>query len=163
MPENILFYSVNTYLKYYINKTFYNDIHHIWCSPIFNARNRMNGSPESLIPPSSNPYTIYKGLEEAVQYQDGHNPKIIEQKDNIKSFTLKKSRRKEITKDEKKHIFSLVDETDFKNWRPLLYLIPCHIISGRLEKVPPEKCASKFSQEYIIKDLKGAEFDVIEF
>jgi len=55
----------------------------------------------------------------------------------------------------------MVNHADFKLWRPLVYVIPVADVSGRIETVPMDKCAG-FSEEYIIKDLKRSEFDIIE-
>ena len=56
----------------------------------------------------------------------------------------------------------MVTTASFEYWRPLLYVIPIPTPAARLQLVPIDKRAG-FGKEYIITDLKRAEFDLVEF
>jgi len=47
-------------------------------------------------------------------------------------------------------------------WRPLLYVIPRAIVASRLQAVPACRRAGR-GDEYVMSDLKGSEFDIIEY
>ena len=55
----------------------------------------------------------------------------------------------------------MVDKAPFQEWRPLLYLIPRNLVADRLELVPIRERASG-EKEYIIRDLRRSEFEIVE-
>lgn len=57
----------------------------------------------------------------------------------------------------------MVDNAVFRDWRPLIYVIPREPIENlnRLRTVPIQNRASN-DVEYVIEDLRQNEFDLIE-
>ncbi len=52
----LVLYSVNTYLAFMINERYYEGKHYVWCSEVFDARDRDRLGLYGNIPPTSNPY-----------------------------------------------------------------------------------------------------------
>lgn len=160
---NGLLYSTNTFLKYYINSKYRADVHYVWCSEYFDSAKAPVYSPGSLTPPTSNPIDIYRDLLKAVASADSHNPKILEQRLSLVQRAIDWELTGKITANERDEIIYIVEDRLFFNyWRPLLYVIPRAKVVKRLQDVPPSKRAG-LGNEYIIPDLKGSEFDRIEF
>lgn len=160
--SDLLLYSTNVLLKYYICNQFYNNIHYVWCSETFDASKSAQYTSGSMIAPTSNPHDIYDDLKKAVDKHDVHNSKIIAQMASIKAVAIQKHQASDITDGQKDEIIYMVGHADFSHWRPLVYIIPRPTVGPRLKVVPIQKRAS-FGKEYIIKDLHTDEFDVIEF
>lgn len=162
MPGCVL-YSTNVYLKYYIHKHFYDDIHYVWCSELFDATKAGAYTASSHNPPTSNPADIYRDLKQAVARGDRHNDKIKKQILTLKGRASKSRKDGRITDDQKKKIHYLISNCEFEMWRPLIYIIPYQLVAGKkLIEVPIQKRANPAGMEYIIEDLQGSEFDVIE-
>jgi len=68
----------------------------------------------------------------------------------------------EISTADKNDIIYLVDHATFKEWQPLIYIIPSSAVQSRLQIVPIDKRASPSELEFIIPDLKTNEFHIIE-
>lgn len=111
--------------------------------------------------PTSNPADIYRDLKRAVERRDRHNYKINEQKVSLKTLALRWEINEQINSEQKEEIIYLIDNADFTDWRPLLYVIPRIFVESRLTLVPANKRAS-FGLEYIVPDLKRSEFDIVE-
>jgi hypothetical protein len=156
-------YSTNTFMKKLIQETYRGDSHYVWCGENFDPSALAKHSGSSLVGPSSNPAKIYRDLKEAVDSEDNHCPKIIEQKINLLKLAVEWEKKGQITTSHKQEIAFMLEKYGFSFWRPVLFIIPRNIIdSARIEEVPAEKRAS-FGKEFIIKDLKANEFDLIEF
>jgi len=160
MPP-LLLYSVNPYLKYYIHQKYRGDIHFVWCSEHFDSRKVGGSSSGSMIPPSSNPASLYEDLKEAVDSEDEGNLKIIQQKNSLKSLAIDWETAGQITTAEKEEIILSIDKGYFKQWHPLIYVIPRALVDSRLIHVSRPSRAS-LGMEFQIHDLKGSEFDVIQ-
>lgn len=160
MPANLL-YSTNAFLKYYINEKFRRNTHYVWCSDCFDAKSLSKYSLGASTAPSSNPAEIYRQLKYDVQNQDRHSHKINEQKASLKQLAIDWEISGEVTNDDKEEIIFMLDTASFDYWRPLLYIIPTHLIKPRIKDVPIARRAS-LGAEYIIEDLKNNEFDIIE-
>lgn len=160
--SDLLLYSTNVFLKYYICNQYYNNIHYVWCSEAFDPSKSAQYTSDWMIPPTSNPYKIYDDLKGAVDKRDKHNPKITAQRGSIAARAIQKHQAGDITDDQKDEIIYMVKDPDFFHWRPLVYIIPRPTVKPRLKVVPMQQRAS-FGKEYIIKDLHTDEFDVIEF
>jgi hypothetical protein len=160
MPH-LLLYSVNPYLKYYIHQKYRGDMHFVWCSEYFDSRKVGAYSGGSVIPPSSNPASLYKQLKDAAESEDEGHLKIIQQKNILKSFAVDWEKAGQITGFEREEIIDSIDGGRFNQWRPLIYLIPRVLVDSRLISVPRPRRAS-LGMEYQIHDLKGSEFEIIQ-
>lgn len=156
-------YSTNPFMKAYINEEFRGDIHYVWCSVYFDPESFARHSAGSLLPTSSNPAAIYRDPKNATDSEDKGCLKILSQKKSFIDLAIKWEEAGEITTKQKEEIVYLIGLWNFKMWRPVLYIIPKHLISSeRLEVVPIEERAG-VGKEFRIKDLKRSEFDLIEF
>jgi hypothetical protein len=157
-------YSTNVWMKHVIQKKYRNDTHYVWCSDLFDSKTASSLSLGSLVPPSANPVDIYRELQRDVQSQDRHSAKITAQKATLSKLAVEWAAAGEITNDDKEDIVYQVNNSTFPMWRPLLYVIPRGpaIVPPRLQTVPAAKRAG-FGEEYIIEDLKGMEFEIVEF
>jgi hypothetical protein len=160
MPRPLL-YSTNVLLKYLIQKKYQNDVHYVWCSEHFDSSKGPAYAIEALIPPSSNPVDIYRALNRAVAGRDRHDAKIAEQKASLLSLAVKWEQEGSISAQARDDITVFVKTAGFEMWRPVIYLIPRAAVEDRLMVVPAEKRAG-FGTEYIVADLHGDEFDIIE-
>jgi len=159
----ILLYSTNPFMKFLIQQKYMKDIHYVWCSESFDSNTLGTYVSGSLVAPTSNPKDIYLDLKKAVEKVDKHNSKIKEQIASLSARAVQWETAGLITEAEKDDIVYMVNETSFfAYWRPLLYVIPASpTLSPRLKPVPAHLCAS-LGAEYIIGDLKGDEFHIIE-
>jgi len=156
-----LLYSTNVFLKLLIQERYRSDIHYVWCSESFDSGIASKYSIGSLIPPSSNPADIYRELNRDVKSCDMHSNKIAQQKGSFKSLAVDWELKGEISIADRDEIITMVDTVSFDYWRPLIYIIPHVKVRKRLEPVELTKRAG-LGSEFIIKDLKRNEFDLIE-
>ncbi|MDQ2732289.1 MAG: hypothetical protein M3Y56_11565 [Armatimonadota bacterium] len=110
---------------------------------------------------SSNPSDIYNQWASVVKSQDSHDRELIAQKDTLIRLATDWSLAGEITALVRDEIIFLVQNAGWHDWRPLIYVIPRAPVEPRLQVVPIAQRAG-FGVEYIISDLQGSEFDVIE-
>jgi hypothetical protein len=160
MPPHLLLYSTNTYLKFRIQDS-YRGSFFAWCSPFFDVRKLGSYSEGAGQPSSSDPYAIYVDLRNAVEKADKHNVKIGGQKKTILGVAAKWTRDSLIAEEESQEIALRVSRASFKEWRPIIYVIPAAALGQRVKSVHFSKCAS-LEREYIIEDLRRQEFDIIE-
>lgn len=160
MSEHLL-YSTNVHLKFRICRDFRKNIHYVWCSGAFDSTALGRYDPGSGTPPTANPADIYRRLKSAVERQDRHDEKINQQRNNLLALAVTWVENGEIKPEEKEEIFYIIENASFKDWRPLVYVIPRHLVEDRLRVVPIERRASD-EVEYIIEDLGESEFDIIE-
>jgi hypothetical protein len=66
-----------------------------------------------------------------------------------------------ISQNDRDDIVAMVTKSDFIDWRPLIYVIPYPTVSARVQLVPLAQRAS-YEPEYIVPDLVGTEFQIIE-
>ncbi len=158
----MLLYSVNPRVKLVIQREFRGDRHYVWCSERFDSATAGPYTLAALVPPTSNPKQIYRGLKEACDRRDRHNDKII----SIRAGYLTRAEQwlaaGEITPEARAEIVYLVTLDDFELWRPVLYLIPRAPVALRLQPVAPEQRAGA-GPEFIIGDLAATEFETVEF
>jgi hypothetical protein len=159
----ILLYSTNPFMKFFIQRKYMRDIHYVWCSESLDSQTLGAYASGSLVAPTSNPKDIYEDLKNAVRRTDKHNSKITQQIASLSAHAVQWETDRVITTAEKADILYMLNEPRFfSHWRPLLYVIPVtSAVTSRLRPVPAHLCAS-LGAEYIIEDLAGNEFDVIE-
>lgn len=161
--NNLIYYSINSYLSYQINENFYNGAHYVWCSPIFDCESLDKYDIRRNIPPSSNPYKIYTALKEDVDRNDLHSAKIDSNKKGIKAGASIMLEKGVINEYEFGVITKMVDSSSTRDFRPLVYLIPKGFIENRIETVDVSEKANPLSVEYRVLDLRNEEFEIIEF
>lgn len=157
-----LLYSTNPWLKFWIYERFRARRHYVWCSTWFDGRKVSTTSAGRLAPPSSNPADIYRRLRADVEEEDRGSLKIAQQKTALLNRAAVWATAGEVTQDQAEEIAFSVNNSTFKDWRPQLYVIPYVPVQGRVILVPPARRAG-LAEEYIIEDLHGDEFDVVEF
>jgi hypothetical protein len=155
---NIL-YSTNSYLAYVINTRFYHDKHYVYCSPKSGCKTLAASLIEN--PPSSRPIMRYKQLKEEAIYGEMHGL-IATQRTNILTGVMTKFSKGVISEQEKNSLVYMVEIAQNYDFRPLLYLIPYKEVKGMLIPVDAKKRASIYSEEYIIEELPGEKFDILD-
>jgi len=154
-------YSTNCYLKLYLQEKYAGDIHHVWCSEVFDPTKSAGYSASFGVAPSSSPAGIYRRLREDVMAEDKHSPKIIEQRTAFEARAVEWHKAGKINDADKEDIIYLVKNFTFGSFRPLIYVIPRAAVDWRLKPVAAAARAA-IGPEYILADLKRSEFDVIE-
>jgi hypothetical protein len=160
MSAPLILYSANTLLAYRINQGYYRERHFVWCNPYFSAT---MPSIDVQMPPSSTPSEICRNLFGDVSQQDLHSSRIQANRDGIRKGANLMRSTGEITDKQLREIEQIVSAAAVADFRPLLYVIPFHLIAERVKSVPPADRAHPFSREYIIADLPRSSFDVLEW
>jgi len=161
MPEPLVLYSANTWLAYTIAERFYGGKHYVWCAPFFDSESSPNYQKTN--PPSSSPSKICRELFEAASSGDRHSAKVEENRSGILKGVKEKKKAGIITNREAKDIEKIVKRAETADFRPLVYVIPYHLVARMVEEVPVEKRAHPLSAEYVIERLPRKYFDVIEW
>ena len=159
--KKIIYYSINSYLAFWLNENFYNN-HFVWCAPVFDPAVLNEYDQNRKIPPSSAPAKIYKRFKEDIEGGDLHSSKIIENITGLKKGAIINYENGKITEIELARINKIIDSASLKDFRPLIYIIPFSIIQNKLRLVDVELAANPLSIEYQIPELNSAEFDIIE-
>ena len=154
-------YSTNTWLANKISEKFYSDLHYVWCTPFFDGDNV--ASNQFTVPPSSTPLDISQRLSDDIRRRDNHSSKIIQNKNGIKKGAEFKFKHGIITEDEKNAIIQIVDKSMLLDFKPLIYIIPYEKVNHQLESVKIADRAHPLSEEFIIRELKREDFDIISF
>jgi hypothetical protein len=164
MPDSsLILYSTNTHLKFRIGRDLLGDQHYVWCSHVFNAGTLGRYAIGAAMPPSSDPCSIYRELDTACRRRDDHATKIAQQKAMLTSLAVELEAKGRITPDVRDEMVAMVSMATFSDWKPLLYVIPFQSTWGaRVQSVERARRASN-EPEFIIPDLRGEEFHVIEF
>jgi len=105
---------------------------------------------------------ILKSLRAAVDRDDRHDPKIEGQKGALIARAIQWHLDGKLTENQRDEIVFIAENAAITDWRPLLYIIP-------REKIEPERIVlvkidrrAGLGPEYIIENLQGNEFEVIE-
>jgi hypothetical protein len=156
-----LLYSTNTLLKYLICQKFRGDIHWVWCSEYFDSKRLGAYATGAMVAPSANPADIYQELRRDIAGRDSHSAKITSQKASLQVLAVQWHLSGELSDSQRDEIVYMVTTASIELWRPLIYVIPRAAVESRFQLVPIEKRAG-FGNEYIIPDLTGTEFDILE-
>jgi hypothetical protein len=162
-PSNLLYYSANSYLSYHINRRFYKGRHYVWVSPVFNPSTLDDMHEWRNIPVSSAPHDVYLNYRDSVNSLDDHSDIIERNKRGLKRGAIKLLADDVIDETQFQFINHMIDNAKINQFRPLLYLIPSHLVHSRIDIVPPSELANPLSMELRVLDLKDGEFDVLEF
>ncbi len=159
--KKIVYYSINSYLAFWLNENFYNN-HFVWCAPDFDPTVLDEYDQNRKIPPSSAPANIYRRFQEDIDGGDLHSPKIEENRSGLKKGALLNFENGIISEIELARINKIIDTALIKDFRPLIYIIPFNGIKKKINLVDVELTANPLSMEYQIPELKSSEFDIIE-
>lgn len=151
-PKDLLLYSTNTELAYRIAKEYYNNIFYVWCTDTFDA---------ALQPGTSNPRTLCSRYLDQILKNDRHAVEIKQNKAGILKGASEKLKQGVITDKQYEEISVRVAYAEMTAFYPVVFLIDRRSVSSRLEIVEPKDAASNHSVEYILKDLKWNEFEMI--
>ncbi|MDB3936203.1 hypothetical protein N9383_05740 [Granulosicoccus sp.] len=144
-----------------IAEKYYNRIHYAWCTPFFDYR----GLPpnELSCPPSSTPAEIGRRLNEEIILGDRHSTKIRENKVGLIKGAKFKHQAGVLTDLQFSEIEEIVDQSEIRDFRPLLYVIPSIAANDIISTTTVSQRAHPLSVEYIISELPRDMFDVISF
>ena len=158
-PPRIL-YSTNVRLAYSVSQLYYNDLHYVWCTPDF-------GSPSSVSvlsnPPTSQALYRYNCLQRAVKGGDLHSPDIAQQRTGLKRGAESRYASGSITRGQRDDILYAVEKSPITEFAPLVYVMPYADVQHLVRTVPIADRARPTSLEYIIEELPGSKFDVINW
>ena len=157
MRKNLLYYSTNTKISYFITEQFYNSEYFVWCAPVYNPEKLAEYDFRKKIPVSSSPFKIYKNLLDDVKSNDKHSSKIEQNRAGLKRGAAIMFEKGVIDENDFARILAIIDST------PLLYLIPAKEVVDKVKTVNVEDAANPLSTEFQIFDLKRDEFEIIEF
>lgn len=115
------------------------------------------------MPPTSCPGAIYHQLDAEVRAGDRHSGKIKENRDGIRRGANAMLLGGMIDEDEHREIEQMVQNASVQEFRPLIYVIPTHLVSDRLGRVAVAERAHPLSVEFVIERLPRTSFDVIDF
>lgn len=153
-PKDLLLYSTNTELAYKIAREYYNNIFYVWCTDAFDA---------ALQPGTSNPRTLCSRYLDQILKCDRHAVEIEQNKAGILKGASEKLKQGIITDKQHEEISARVAYAEMTEFYPIVFLIDRRSVRERLEIVEPKDAASNHSVEYILKDLKWNEFEIIRF
>ena len=156
----LVLYSTNTWLAYAITQRYYGGRHYVWCTPY---RGLGSGADvDNAVPPSSDPFEIYRMLHFDVLKSDAHSPKIRDNRAGLLAGAAIRKANGEINDCTEKEISAVVNIASVRDFRPLLYVIPYYKVSKVIREVPVNKRAHPLSEEYIISGLRVGSFDVLQ-
>jgi hypothetical protein len=145
-----------------INERFYQGLHYVWCSEVFDARAQYVYGPHASIPPSASPWEIYKAMREEVRRGDLHSANLERLRKTIADGAGIKLGAGEISQVQHLAIEKILERAAIADFRPVLYVIPYHGVSHLIQEVPVEECAHPLSVEVKIPALPRSLFDIIE-
>lgn len=152
--KNPILYSVGTELACRINRYYYGDVHYVWCATAFHSETQ---------PATSDPQTIANRWLQIIKTSDRHAKELDDNKAGIIRGADKKFKAGNIDETTYNLIRQMVNVARYIDFYPVLYLIHSIKVSSHCNEVPLLDRASNCSEEYLIEDLSGDEFDIIEF
>lgn len=160
MADPLVLYSCGTWLAFAINERYYNRVHYVWCTPVFDPTSKFASA--SAVPPTSSPREIYNTLFDEVARADRHSAKIAQNRLGILKGADSRLAQGVINTAERDEIVSIEGSAVHSDFRPLLLVIPFAPVAGRIKQVPIKDRAHPLSQEFILENLRREEFDVLE-
>ncbi len=151
--EKLLF-SVNTVLAFQIQRTYYDNIHYVWCTTNYDFGVKQ--------PASSNPLTIAQNYFRDVFTKDRHSAIIAQNRSGIKRGAMEKRKIGVIDKETESKILTIVKKADYDSFLPLLYVIPYSNVKKMCVKAPQKEKAAPHSVEFLIRELPRNAFDLVD-
>lgn len=145
-------YSTTTLLAYKLGKRYYNDNHYVWCAPKFDAK--------ETNPASANPIEIYKKLMTEINNKT-LGATISKHKLGIIRGAAEMRKSGKIKKSVEQEIRAILKVAGVHEYKPVIFIIPKSKVLSIVESAPHSSKAEVLSQEFLIKELPGTSFDVI--
>lgn len=147
-------FSAGTLLAYKIAKTYYSDVHYVWCTTEFHSQSQAV---------TSNPLSICRRLLEISTTGDRHAKEINNNKAGILVGAKEKLKSGIITPSQYRKINNYVSCADYGAFLPVLYIIDSRKVKAKCIEVLPKEKASDSSIEYKIIDLHNEDFQILQF
>lgn len=122
-----VFLSTQSRLALFINRRFYNHIHWICCSPLFNGE--LEELKDTYIPQTCTPLEIAKSFAAIVRGKQVDTNSAKDHRDGLRRGVKAKREEEVITDKQVEEIDMLIDELDFSWYRPYLFIIPGKIVA----------------------------------
>lgn len=148
-----LYYSTSTLISNMIAGIYFNNLHYVWCAPSFN--------PAITNPISANPYEIYKNYSKEIQKNE-MGPTIAKHKAGLINGASINRQKGIITMDQEQEIIEIIYAAEVQHFKPIIYVIPANKVIQNIKIVPQSKKAGIFSQEFLIEQLDGNMFHLID-
>jgi len=158
----LVLYSTNAYVAYMINERYYNGLHYVWCSEVFDARRQYAYGPHANIPPSASPWEVYRAMREEVRRGDLHSANFERLRKTLADGATAKLEAKLITEARYDDVSKTLDQALLSDFRPVLYIIPFAGVANLVQEVPIGERAHPLSVEVRIPALPRTLFDIIE-
>ena len=152
--ETPFLFSTGSVLAYEIAKSYYGNIHYVWCTTNFN-------SPKQ--PVTSNPFSICRRFFEQITTCDRHAVEIKFNKSGILIGAKTKLDSGIITEKVYNEIAQLIEIAKYDAFYPVLYIINTEKVKNKCKEVQKIDKASDTSIEYKIEELMYDEFQIIHF
>ena len=165
MKDPVVWYSIQSYLAYYINEEYYRGEHYVWVAPYFDSAAKDGLTAKVSV--TSNPKDIYNAFSKDVYTRDNHYTRgqIESNINGLIRGAHAKRKAGVITETQEEEIKGMIKTIgangDYHYFQPLIYVIPHEVVKTRVKRVPYAEAAMPLSPEYKINDLQSHEFDVI--
>jgi hypothetical protein len=159
MHDPLVLYSTVTKLALNVARIYYNDLHYVWCAPVFDGRQAADA--EYSVPPTSSPYEIFLALREEIRRGDAHSRRIEENRTGILRGATAKRRSGTISEQQEQEIATIVELAQPSIYEPLILVIPYAGVRSMVSPVPIRERANPLSTESILPALPRHLFDVI--
>ena len=156
-----LLYSAVPFLDYHIYTNYLNDVHYVWCGETFDLRSKIRARSTLPAPPSSNPAEICDQVKKAIAGRDRHDHRIVGWRTSLLAHLTVWESDGTIEEESVKELAYMVEHGELDLWRPLVYLVEKSAVTPQMKLVPIDKRAG-YGPEYIVEDLMGTEFDLLE-
>ena len=167
MRNPVVLFSIQSYLAYYINTTYYNNKHYVWCAPFFDSKKQSRLIPE--LPYTSNPIDIFKAYHKDISIRDNHYIRGEIQRNTVALFKgacimYDNGKIDKKAFDTIKTIIdnSIKDQHISEYFRPLIYIIPYRLNEAFITNVLPNEAAGTLSPEYLLEGLPTNRFSIID-
>ncbi len=151
--KNLYYYSINSFLAFKINETYYKDVHYVWVAPQYDTL----GNPSS-----SNPSDLFQNIYKSVFSRDNHSDYIERNKTGILNGAEQKLSSGIISIKERDDIAGIVRVAEKIDFKPILYIITASKVSKILITPSPSEKANPFAKEYKILELPRKYFDIVD-
>ncbi|HEX8696913.1 MAG TPA: hypothetical protein VF746_31125 [Longimicrobium sp.] len=145
------YYSTQSFLAWCLNRHFYDDVHYVYVAPFYPYR-----LPN---PKSSNPLEIYKDLYQPWADRDEFDNFITIHRIKLKKGIVAKESEGVVDGDTAQRLLNICDHVSVKFLYPIIYRVDIEAVGDwRLHKAGSGLLES---DEYLIRDLGGDEFDLL--